>query len=149
MELHKLESLVKRYDDGGTTLEEEKLLKKYFHSEKVPEHLKEYEVIFSFSEEEKNICHPGKFKLKSDKKWYAIIGIAASILIAFGIFTFQENQQQNFPQNELGTIETPEEAYFKAKEALQMVAQIMNNSKEELVYLDEFNKTKNQIIKIK
>lgn len=148
MELHKLESLLKRYDDGETSLEEEKLLKKYFHSENVPNHLKEYEVIFNFSEEEKKIHHPGKFKLKSDRKWYAV-GIAASILIAVGVFTFQENEQQNLSQNELGTIETPEEAYYKAKEALQMVAQIMNNGKEELVYLNEFNKTKNQIIKIK
>ncbi|MFO8145919.1 MAG: hypothetical protein ACQEWG_12315 [Bacteroidota bacterium] len=148
MELHKLESLLKRYDDGETTLEEEKLLKKYFHSEQVPNHLKEYKVIFNFSEEEKNILYPGKIKLKSGTKWYAI-GIAASILLAAGIFTFYENEQQNFSQNELGTIENPEEAYYRAKETLQMVAQIMNTGKEELVYLDEFNKTKNQIIKIK
>ncbi len=148
MELDKLESLLKKYDDGETTLEEEKLLKEYFHSEKVPNHLKEYKVIFNFSEEEKNILHPGMIKLKSGRKWY-VIGIAASILLAVGIFTFQENEQQNYSQNELGTIENPEEAYYKAKETLQMVAQIMNNGKEELVYLDEFNKTKNQIIKIK
>ncbi len=148
MELNKLESLLKRYDDGETSLEEEKLLKEYFHSGKVPNHLKEYKMIFNFSEEEKKIHHPGKIKLKSRRKWYAI-GLAASILIAVGIFTFQENEQQNFSQNELGTIENPEEAYYKAKETLQMVAQIMNIGKQELVYLDEFNKTKNQIIKIK
>lgn len=148
MELDKLESLLKRYDDGKTSLEEEKLLKNYFHSEEAPKHLKDYEAIFNFSEEEKKIHHPGKIKLKSGRKWYAI-GIAASILLAVGIFTFQENEQQNFSQNELGTIENPEEAYYKAKETLQMVAQIMNNGKEELIYLDEFNKTKNQIIKIK
>lgn len=148
MELHKLESLLKRYDDGETSLEEEKLLKEYFHSEKVPNHLQEYKAIFNFSEEEKNILYSGKFKLKPGRKWYAI-GIAASILIAVGVFTFQENEQQNFSHNELGTIETPEEAYYKAKETLQMVAQIMNDGKEELIYLDEFNKTKNQIIKIK
>lgn len=148
MELDKLETLLKRYDEGETTLEEEKLLRKYFHSAEIPEHLKEYKVIFNFSEKERRIHYPGKFQLKSGRKWYAI-GLAASILIAVGIFTFHENDQQNFSQNELGTIENPEEAYFKAKETLQMVAQIMNNSKEELVYLEEFNKTKNQIIKIK
>lgn len=148
MELNKLESLLKRFDDGETSLEEEKFLKEYFHLVKVPNHLKEYQLIFNFSEEEKNIHHPGKIKLKSGRKWYAI-GLAASILIAVGIFTFQENEQQNFSQSELGTIENPEEAYYKAKETLQMVAQIMNNGKQELVYLEEFNKTKNQIIKIK
>ncbi len=149
MELHKVESLLKRFDEGETTLEEEKLLKEYFRSEKAPKHLGVYDRIFTFSEEEKKILYPGQWKLKSHRKWYAIIGIAASILMAFGILTFHENNQQNFNQNELGTIETPEEAYYKAKETLQMVAQIMNNGKEELVYLDEFNKTKNQIIKIK
>lgn len=149
MELHKIESLLKKYEAGETSLEEEKLLKKYFHSEDVPVHLKEYKMIFNFSEKEKDIHLSEGVKLKSDKKWYAIIGIAASLLIAFGVLTFYEREQQNFSQNELGTIETPEEAYYKAKETLQMVAQIMNNGKEELVYLDEFNKTKNQIIKIK
>lgn len=148
MELNKIESLLKSYDEGETSLEEEKLLKEYFRSEKVPEHLEEYKVIFNFSEEEKMVSHPGQIKIKPRSKWYAI-GIAASILLAVGVITFQENGQQNFSQNELGTIETPEEAYYKAKETLQMVAQIMNTGKEELVYLDEFNKTKNQIIKIK
>lgn len=148
MELNKLESLLKSYDDGETSLEEERLLKEYFHSGKVPDHLEEYKVIFNFSEEEKSILYPGKFKLKSGRKWYAI-GIAASILLAVGVITFQEDKQQYYSQNELGTIENPEEAYYKAKETLQMVAQIMNNGKEELIYLDEFNKTKNQIIKIK
>ena len=147
MELYKLEFLLKRYDDGETSLEEEKLLKNYFLEEKVPEHLEHYKMIFNFSEEERKIHYPGKFKLKSGRKWYAI-GLAASVLITIGIFTFQENEQQNLTQNELGTIENPEEAYYKAKETLQMVAQIMNNGKEELVYLEEFNKTKNQIIKI-
>lgn len=149
MELNKLESLLKKYDDGETTLKEEKLLKEFFHSEKVPNHLQEYKLLFNFSEEEKKILHPGTFKLKSRRNWYSLIGIAASILIAVGILTFNQNEQHTFDQNELGTIETPEEAYYKAKETLQMVAQIMNNGKEELVYLEEFNKTKNQIIKIK
>lgn len=148
MELHKLESLLKRYDDGETSLEEEKLLKEYFHSEEVHTHLSQYKVIFNYSEEEKNIRYPGTLKLRSGRKWYAI-GIAASILLAVGVITFQENERQYYSQNELGTIENPEEAYYKAKETLQMVAQIMNNGKGDLIYLNEFNKTKNQIIKIK
>lgn len=58
MELNKLESLLKKYDDGETTLKEEKLLKEFFHSEKVPNHLQEYKLLFNFSEEEKRSFIP-------------------------------------------------------------------------------------------
>lgn len=147
MELIKIESLLKKYDEGETSLNEEKLLKEYFSSGETPEHLKEYREMFNFSKNEKEISYPGELGVKSKMKSYAFIGIAASILLAIGIFTFQYNQQNILSGSELGTIENPEEAFLKTKETLQMIAEVLNNGQEELQYVEEFNNTTNKYIK--
>lgn len=147
MELIKIESLLKKYDEGETSLKEEKILKEYFSSEETPDHLKEYRSIFNFSIKEKEISYPKEIKVKSRKKSYAFIGIAASIILAIGIFTYQYDEQNQLSYNELGTIENPEEAFLKTKEALQMVAEVLNNGQEELQYVEEFNNTTSKYIK--
>ena len=47
----------------------------------------------------------------------------------------------------LGTIQDKEEALQKSMEALKMVSELMNEGKEDLIYLKEFNNTKNKFIK--
>lgn len=147
MELIKIESLLQKYDEGETSLKEEKILKEYFSSEETPDHLKEYRSIFNFSIKEKEISYPKEIKVKSRTKSYAFIGIAASIILAIGIFTYQYDEQNQLSYNELGTIENPEEAFLKTKEALQMVAEVLNNGQEELQYVEEFNNTTSKYIK--
>ena len=147
MELNKLESLLKKYEEGNTTLAEEKQLQCYFSSEEIPAHLKSYKIIFAYSAIEKNRTYPGKTQLTSNKGQFFFIGIAASILLAIGIFAWQNNSREDIPEHNLGTIENPQEAYQKTKEALQMVAEVFNSGREDLEYLNEFNKTKNKFIK--
>jgi hypothetical protein len=147
MELNKLESLLKKYEEGNTTLAEEKQLQCYFSSEEIPAHLKSYKIIFAYSANEKNRTYPGKTKLAPKKGQFFFIGIAASILLAIGIFAWQNNSREEIPEHDLGTIEDPQEAYQKTKKALQMVAEVFNTGREDLKYLNEFNKTKNKFIK--
>ena len=147
MELTKIESLLIKYEEGETSLQEEKFLKEYFTSEETPDHLKEYRALFNFSVKEKEIIYPKEVKIKSGKKSYAFIGIAASIILAIGVFTFQYDEQSSLSESELGTIENPEEAFLKTKEALQMVAEVLNNGQEELQYVEEFNNTTSKYIK--
>jgi hypothetical protein len=147
MELNKLESLLKKYDEGKTSLVEEKQLRDYFTSKDVPEHLQDYKIIFAYSANEKKRTYPGNFQLKSKKKQFLFIGIAASILMAIGIFSWENNSVEEISEHNLGTIEDPQEAYDKTKEALQMVAEVFNAGREDLEYLNEFNKTKNKFIK--
>lgn len=146
MELNKLESLLKKYEEGNTTLAEEKQLRDYFSSEEIPAHLRSYKMIFAFAANEKNRTYPGKPQLTSKKGQFFFIGIAASILLAIGVFTWQNNIREELPEHNLGTIEDPQEAYQKTKEALQMVAEVFNDGREDLEYLNEFNKTKNKFI---
>ncbi|GAA4322291.1 hypothetical protein GCM10023115_50300 [Pontixanthobacter gangjinensis] len=147
MELGKIEKLLERYDEGETSLAEEKILREYFLREEVPEHLKSYQMMFMFStrqadeklEEEPNIS-------KSRKDWYSWTAIAAILVVALGIFFF--NQPERMNHNDLGTISDEQQAYEKTKETLNMISQIMNEGKSDLVYLKEFNNTKDKIIQI-
>lgn len=147
MELNKLESLLKKYDEGNTSLAEEKQLQDYFSSAEIPAHLRSYKMIVAYSANERNRTYPGTIPLTSKKRQYLFIGIAASILLAIGIFAWQNNSHDQIAQQNLGTIEDPEEAYQKTKEALEMVAEVFNTGREDLEYLNEFNKTKNKFIK--
>jgi len=147
MELNKLESLLIKYEEGNTTLAEEKQLQFYFSTADVPAHLRSYKIIFAYSAIEKNRTYTGKTQLTSNKRQFFFIGIAASILLAIGIFAWQNNRWEELPQHNLGTIEDPHEAYQKTKEALQMVAEVFNAGRDDLEYLNEFNKTKNKFIK--
>jgi len=147
MELNKIESLLIKYDEGETSLSEEQILQQYFRTGQVPPHLKEYKLIFSYSEKAKNSTFEKNIVLPNRKKRFGFIAIAASIVIAMGIFFAVNNSQEEMNQHNLGTIENPEEAYLKAKETLQLVSEALNTGREELTYVEEFDKAKNKYIK--
>lgn len=150
MELNKIETLLIKYDEGATNLEEERILKEYFASGDVPEYLWGYKMMFGFTAKAKKTSYPYKLNLKkkprSNRKLYSLIGIAASLALALGVYFYQENEQPNFLASDYGTIEDPEEAYLKTKETLLMIAEVFNNGKEDLGYIKEFNKTKDKFI---
>lgn len=142
MELHEIELLVEKYMEGETSVKEEKELRAYFRSGNVDARLKEYQVLFGFFETERAQTYQLSLKKPNDrKKWYTWFGIAASIAIVIGLFMFNPT-----PQQEPGVIKDPEVALQKTKEVLNMIAQQMNNGKENLVYLTEIEKTKNELI---
>lgn len=141
MELHEIELLVEKYMDGETSVEEEKQLRAYFTSGNVDSRLEEYQVLFGFFEAERARTYQSPVKTNNRKKWYTWFGIAASIAIVIGLFMFNP-----MPQQETGAIKDPEVALQKTKEVLNMIAQQMNNGKENLVYLTEIEKTKNELI---
>ncbi|MBT8295549.1 MAG: hypothetical protein KJO51_03965, partial [Gramella sp.] len=87
------------------------------------------------------------FQVKSKNNRYIWSSIAAIFIVAMGIFYFNDNSR-SLNENDLGTITEEEVALEKAKETLAMVSQIMNEGKSDLVYLKEFNNTKNKIIQI-
>jgi hypothetical protein len=147
MELIKIEELLSRYEDGNTTLAEERTLKEYFTKEEVPPHLLEYQSLFAYTLKARKNTFNKDIPYKNKKKQFAFTGIAASIVIAIGLFIALNNPVEELNQQQLGTIEDPEEAYLKAKETLLMVSGALNFGKEELVYVEEFDKAKNKYIK--
>lgn len=148
MELTKIEDLLTRYEEGYTSLAEEQILKDYFTKEEIPPHLNEYKSLFTYTVKAKTTSFNKEIPYqKNKKKRFAFAGIAASILIAIGLFIALNNPVEEMEQHQLGTIEDPEEAYIKAKETLLMVSGALNFGQEELVYVEEFDKAKNKYIK--
>lgn len=147
MELDKIEALLGKYEEGETTLAEERFLQEYFKDNKVPPHLEQYRLLFAYTNRERASVYPGKVEVKSKKKRFAFVGIAASIILAVGLFATLNTGQEEFSRQDLGSIEDPEEAYYKTKEALQMVAAALNTGKEELIYVEEFDRARNKYIK--
>lgn len=150
MESGKIEKLLELYDEGKTSLAEEKILREYFLNQEVPEHLRSYQLIFMFSAKQKNETMEKAPKVKSNKarkNWHSWASIAAILIVALGVFYFNDSSQV-LNENDLGTISDEELALEKTKETLNMVSQLMNEGTADLAYLKEFNKTKNKIIEI-
>ncbi|SHF60978.1 hypothetical protein SAMN05444483_101766 [Salegentibacter echinorum] len=148
MELKEIKILLEKYETGESSLAEEKMLRKYFRNHQVPEELKAYQGIFAFSEVEKEKKSTVNGTLPEPVKSYKHLwtGIAASIILLVGIFLFQDDSSE-MQDSELGTIQNEEEALQKSMEALKMVSKLMNESKQDLIYLKEFNKTKDKFLK--
>jgi hypothetical protein len=150
MESQIIEKLLDRYFEAETTGTEEARLKAYFNSGEVAPHLQQYIPMFCYFEQartehlEKEVAYVPKESRFSagKKKVYSWVAIAASIVILMGIVVQQENQVSEF-----GTYEDPELAMQKTKEALEMMAMYMNSGTEDLGYIEEFNSTKNKIVK--
>lgn len=147
MELTKIEELLARYDEGNTTLAEESVLKDYFTKEEVPPHLNEYQSLFTYTVKAKTNTFNKDVPYINKRRRFAFTGIAASIVIAIGLFVALNNPEEELSEQHLGTIENPEEAYLKAKETLLLVSGALNFGKEELTYVEEFDKAKNKYIK--
>jgi len=151
MELTKIEALLIKYEDGATNLEEELILKEYFAKGDVPEQWSAYGVMFAHMKKAKDLRLENSSKIsskiKNNRSKYALVGIAASLALALGVFFYEDNNHENLVSNtDYGTIEDPEEAYLKTKQTLQMISEVFNNGKEDLGYIKEFNNTKDKFI---
>ena len=150
MESQIIEKLLDRYFEAETTAAEEAKLKTYFGSGDVAPHLQQYIPMFCYFEQAKSehinkeISYaPQESRFAAGRrKVYSWVAIAASIVILMGIVVQQENQVSEF-----GTYEDPELAMQKTREALEMMSMYMNSGTEDLGYIEEFNSTKDKIVK--
>lgn len=143
MESKAIENLIEKYLEAETSVREEERLRAYFSKGDVAPHLQQYAPMFNYFDVAREESYSGKVYINSGrKKVYSWVAVAASIVILLGVAL-----QQNNDINEFGTYEDPELAMQKTKEALEMVSRYMNTGTEDLGYLQEFNSTKNKIVK--
>lgn len=145
MELRKIEELIEKYEAGETSLAEEKSLREYFSSHKVPAHLETYRFLFGYVKHAQSQQMPERKVVKSRRWDYVWTSVAASVILVMGLFLYQ-NKSFHASNQDLGTITDQELALQKTKETLRLVSEYMNEGTEDLVYLKEFNKTKNKFI---
>lgn len=159
MELKAIEQLVEKYLEAETSLQEEAQLRAYFSSDDVAPHLKEYVPMFAYfsiAKEENYTGEKGLPKAQPERNWadglrvtradrkkvYSWVAVAASIVLMAGVFL-----QENPHGSEFGSYEDPELAMEETVKALNMVSQLMNSGNDNLGHLNEFNTTKNKLVK--
>jgi len=148
MELHKIESLLEKYLEAETTVKEEEVLQDYFSSANVDPSLESYRSLFQFfatekeivlTEEERIITLPRKH---NKKKIFTTLGsIAAILILALSVFQFS-----NFQKDHRVVEGNHELAMKNTQDLLNMVTGAVANSKENLMYLKEIQRTKDKLI---
>ena len=152
MELAKIEQLLEKYFEGETTIAEEIQLKQYFSTEQVAAHLEHYKPLFGYLTAEKEEKFTPTLSLKTKKRFpVARIAIAASLIFFVGIITFinyqPNNHQPQVANSELGSFETPEEAFEETQKALALLSEKVNIGMESVNYINEYENSKNLIFK--
>lgn len=125
MELADIEKLVEKYLNADTSLEEEKILFKYFTSEKVASHLNEFSVLFNCIKEDRKeilkrpIRLKPEIKIKKNFEWLSV-AVSAALLFSFylGYSTYKKQEQRR--------------QFMQIKEALQMVSLNLNKGNKAL-----------------
>ena len=143
MDLIEIEKLLIKYEEAETSLKEEAILRKYFLTEKVPSHLKEYQHIFAYlaaSKEEVSKINQD-FKLKTRN--YRWISIAASIVLFIGVYgghsEYKEYQKKNEALKSLAQITN----------GLKLVSANLNKGNQSFKTLFVYEDTLNKVLNIK
>ena len=160
MVLNSIEKLLEKYDNGETTLKEEKQLKAYFAQDDVAPHLESYKVMFQYFNETKQEQYtkdvPLKTKTYTLYKW---ISVAAAIVLMFTVYTQIKGPSEAEKQEALL-------AYNQTIEALNLVSSKFNQGAsslnalnlagsefekglEQVSYIGEFSSATNKIFKNK
>jgi len=160
MVLNSIEKLLEKYDNGETTLKEEKQLQAYFAQDDIAPHLESYKVMFQYFNKTKQEHFtkdvPLKTKTYSLYKW---ISVAAVAVLMLTVFTQFDNKKT---LNDLNSEELL--AYNQTMEALNLVSSKFNKGAtslnalniagtqfekgaEQVKYISEFSTTTNKIFK--
>lgn len=151
-----MNKLLEKYWEGNTSLEEEQQLKRYFTSGNVASEHLAYKALFdtlALSNEVPQQSLNAFARVNKSSSWlhalgnhkYKSMAVAAGlgILVATGALV----QDRFFTpiQEDLGTYETPEEAYEATVQALQLMGTQLNNGKEKLKPLNKIEEKTNEV----
>lgn len=96
-----IDHLLSKYFDGTTSLREEELLRNYFRSSEIPEHLKTYQGMFGYFDQEKQALTDGtapETSVPTHRKvrrlLWTMTAMAACIAITAGYFRWNAAQQE-------------------------------------------------------
>lgn len=159
METKEIKRLLRRYFNGESTGEEEKILENYFASGNVAGELREYAGFFAgiaeladaqrdhgFEEQIMDYIleHEHHEKNRYRKMWQTVTGIAASVIIVLGGFLFYQQQNQQAFKD---TFNNPDEAYAYAEQTLRFVSAKYNRGLSALASFDKLQKAEEPLKK--
>lgn len=141
--IEQIKTLLNKYFEGETSLQEEKQLHAYFNSENVDASLREYVPLFVYFKQTSDEKYPNKtFHTPFAKKrsLFQKIAIVATFLsVTFGVSYYLNQQKQ---QKEAQIV------FNQVKEALQMISMNYNKGAEKVKYLKEFDQTTSKIVNL-
>lgn len=164
----KIRDLLEKFYEGETDRSEEKILKSFFLSAKVPACMESDRQLFLALHEESSLKVPDgkgfeerffdsvagdkKFYLKRSRTIYLrFAAIAASFMLIAGSY-FLIVQEYRTERNGLSyqeySPEDTEKAYDEAKNALLLVSSVMNKGTAELETLSKFEDARNELAAI-
>lgn len=150
MEQSKIEFILEKYFEGETNIAEENELRTYFFSSNVAQHLQQYQPLFGYyiAEKEQKLDQKPPPNLTSPTKSRKLtwLSIAASVVVLIGAGTFTFFNYNNSPE-ELGTYDSPEEAFAATQKALDLLSENVNVGINSVQHIQEFENSKNLIFK--
>lgn len=143
MELNKkyIAKLISLYENGESSLEQERELKTYFSSGDYDKEFEEYAMLFKFFESEAETNYDEEVVIPNTRSNFSWINIAASICIVVGGLWFYNyySQQQELEEAKI--------AFEKTQDALNLLSHNMNQGLEKLEYVEVFSQKTNKILK--
>lgn len=140
MVLSEIEKLLEKYEEGGTSLEEEKQLRNYFLTDNVPSYLEHYKPVFTFYKTSSAVVFKNEIVVpKKRNNYYNWLAIAAALIIGIG-FYFKKP-----PQEELGTYSNPEIAYDEFKNTMDYLSKNFKKGTSKVGYLQQLNQAGTQV----
>ncbi|SDB24333.1 hypothetical protein SAMN03097699_0270 [Flavobacteriaceae bacterium MAR_2010_188] len=138
MGLNKIESLIEKYENGETSLQEEQLLMGYFAKDDVAPHLEVYTPMFNYFAKTKAEKYTNELPFKkSNEKYYKLMAVAAAVIIMFSVVFYPQGPTEQEQQQALM-------AYNETMQALSLVSNQLNEGKEVLSPLNILNTNLNE-----
>lgn len=154
MDYKQLETLIKKYWDCETSLEEEERLREWFRTHEVPERFTETAKLFSYFDEQKQKATGEQFdkqlkvKLNAPKRrrislWQTSLRIAAGIAVVVAAIFFVREEIRS--KTDLATIEDPHQALEETKKALMMISKGFSAAEKQTKKINVLNEAKDKI----
>jgi len=157
MNTRNIEILLGKYFEGESTLDDEKVLKEFFSSGKVPVHLRQYSGIFNYFEIEEqdkldplfdekimeNLDSQDQIPFYQNRRfWYYFTGIAASLLFVL-TFLYESEISNNLGFKGFSSSQYTQQekqlAYLQVKQTLGYVSGKINRGFEPLQEMNKIN----------
>lgn len=155
MDYNQLETLIKKYWDCETSLEEEERLREWFRTHEVPERFRETAKLFSYFDEQRQKATDKQFdakvltNLQSKSKgktvnlWQTSLKIAAGIaVVAASIFFVR---QELIEKHDIAEIEDPQKAFEEAKKAFMMISKGFTVAEENTKKINVLNEAEDKV----
>lgn len=148
MDIDKIKIQLDKYFRAETSIAEENELRDYFSSPYVPPSLERYKPIFGCLTLEKEKHFNQKNHLKSRKRNWIWLSVAASVVVLLGIGVYGYFNYYNADQDQnLGTYDDPEVAFRETQKVLSSLSTNLNTGFESMQYICEYENSKNLIFK--